>query len=108
LEFKTFRSPERKQNENENSNSSDDSDRKSVDDAHTSTIKGTSHVAQLHRRQPQLKQKPSKKATSKNASISSKKSSNVTFSPVPMSRMNGDKVSIRDSFFRHVWFSFNL
>jgi len=89
LEFKTFRSPERKQNENENSN--DDSDRNKVDDAHTSTIKGASHVAQLHRRQPQPKQKPSKKATSKNASISSKKSSNVTFSPVPMSKMNGDK-----------------
>jgi hypothetical protein len=104
LEFKTFRSPERKQNENENSHSHDDSlvsvDRKKVDDANTLTIKGTSlqqreqHVAQLHRRQPQPKQKPSKKVTSKNASISSKKSSNVTFSPVPTPRINCDKVSV--------------
>jgi len=105
LEFKTFRSPERNANtkhkQNENNNRNEDAflsiDRNKDDDAHNLTTKGTAlleheqHVAHHHRRQQQSKQNPSKKVTSNTACISSKKSSNVTFSPVPMTRINGDK-----------------
>jgi hypothetical protein len=109
LEFKTFRSPGRngnsqhKQNENENSHGNDNTLPRGYD-AKSSTTKVTSlqdHEQQTvnhHRRQQQSKQKPSKVA-SNNASVSSKKNSNVTFSPVPMPKIHGDKVSFLKWFF---------
>lgn len=94
LEFKTFRSPEldtdaeQMQNENENNNINDVTilsiDRKKDNEFEQ-------HVAIHHRRQQQPKQK-ALKVTSNFVSVSSKKNSNVSFSPVPMPRINGDKL----------------
>ena len=91
LEFKTLRSPERKQNENENSNSI------SNNDASLAVVKKENESNEkrllLQKRRPQ-QPKSSKKATSTNTSVPSKKSSNVTFSPVPTPKANSDKVSL--------------
>ena len=103
LEFKTFRSPERdaniKQEDSENESSNDNDD--SRNDGSRTTIKNESllenereNETSNYRRQ----QKPSTKVTSNGASVS-KKSNNVSFSPVPPARTNGDKV-------RHFLFSF--
>eukprot|EP00531_Pseudo-nitzschia_arenysensis_P001046 CAMPEP_0116135648 /NCGR_PEP_ID=MMETSP0329-20121206/11301_1 /TAXON_ID=697910 /ORGANISM="Pseudo-nitzschia arenysensis, Strain B593" /LENGTH=913 /DNA_ID=CAMNT_0003630459 /DNA_START=373 /DNA_END=3114 /DNA_ORIENTATION=- len=87
LEFKTFRSPERKQNENENI----DNDKSLVAVKKKIAIKSEEQNIPPHQRRPQQpKSKPAKKATSNSASIPPKKS-NVSFSPVPTPKMNGDK-----------------
>lgn len=88
LEFKTFRSP----GNDENSSGMDD-------DKKVENLKGLPpNVAPMQGRSLQLQPKPksTKKVTSSSAGISSKKSGNVTFSPVPMPKVNGDKVSPRD------------
>eukprot|EP00533_Pseudo-nitzschia_delicatissima_P000636 CAMPEP_0116079156 /NCGR_PEP_ID=MMETSP0327-20121206/993_1 /TAXON_ID=44447 /ORGANISM="Pseudo-nitzschia delicatissima, Strain B596" /LENGTH=908 /DNA_ID=CAMNT_0003569765 /DNA_START=273 /DNA_END=3000 /DNA_ORIENTATION=- len=84
LEFKTFRSPERKQNENENV----DNDKSLVAAKKENEIKEEQNIPPHQRRAQQPKAKPAKKATS--ASLPPKKS-NVSFSPVPNPKMNGDK-----------------
>mmetsp|Transcript_19780 Transcript_19780/g.46269 ORF Transcript_19780/g.46269 Transcript_19780/m.46269 type:complete len:969 (-) Transcript_19780:19-2925(-) len=110
LEFKTFRSPERnakrKQNGNENANCNNSMhplvDRSKIDGVNTSTRNGTTttttttttlehehHLAHPQRRQ-QSNPKRSKK-TANNIGTSTKKNSGVSFSPVPMSRINCDK-----------------
>ena len=92
LEFKTFRSPERKQNENENA----DNDKSLVAVKKENEIKEEQNIPPHQRRAQQLTAKPTKKATS--ASVPSKKS-NVSFSPVPNPKMYGDKVSPADYLF---------
>ena len=106
LEFKTFRSPERnakrKQNENENTNCNNNThqlvDRSKVDGRNGATpVEHEHHLGHSQRRQqsnPKLLKK-----TSNNTGTSSKKNGGVTFSPVPMSKMNSDKVSHRGCLF---------